>query len=424
MGKSTFVRCCLLADEKHHGSAPRVGDGDGGSCTKETSVYDSCLGSVIVDVPGYDDTELDFEPHDIGSLASFEIAKRGIKHIRVAVFESYAEAANQLLNSVKNIQLAFGKAVLSSVLVIMSKGDMVSNQVRAKKLRKTREIMKRAGIKYGPFEWQGTGLDNRAMQAQLEKLRAFISTVPVVSTVQLEDLETQIKARAQELWKSQKLVEKDHSYTTDQVKIEKREAVEMQDHVVKGVEKYTDTYTDVEMDREEYDSDVPAVESYEMKEMRPVAYETTEKVDESYTAYEDDSDDNGLGYAVGNLLSNVFFGEDKRRRQKQVVQTRKVDKAVIKVKQVEHVTTQQRLVTKTKKKARWVPRRVQKERELVRDTFEIEKRAVKVEKDVPVKTQATKTDKVKVKLPLEKFLPQAREEVIAQARRQYSAGKI
>jgi hypothetical protein len=213
-GKTT-AQCQLLKYESDECGA--VGDGTGKSVTMQPSILSSKIG-MLVDTPGNRDTELRFTNEAAGRLISLEVAAANITQVKFMVFDSMANDAMHLKNTLEDLLTAFGPCVTKGVVVIASKANLRPGPNGASRLALMRDAMAEQGLQE-LVAWPGPKSDEGAVMS----LEASLRRVPAVKIADLEDLWQRQRKHAVELWQAQPLltkfvdVEVDESYVIERV---------------------------------------------------------------------------------------------------------------------------------------------------------------------------------------------------------------
>ena len=243
MGKSSTI--LKLMSSQGNVNQPSVSKGKGKSCTKTAEIYSTEVG-VMMDLPGYDDTDLEYLPDDIAELASVKLAEVGVQGIRFLLFDSLADSTIQLRTSVAQLVAAYGSRIKNSIIVIASKKDRADDDELDGRIEELKTTMSDLGIGKELVTWQNKKIDDNAFRAQVMLLKQAISRVDVVTTDQLEDLNDRVDKRAIELHEKQvpelqkKIISVEESYVEEW----EEEEPYTEQHV--ELENYTEIYSDEE----------------------------------------------------------------------------------------------------------------------------------------------------------------------------------
>ena len=121
MGKSLLVNRLIArsgsgggTNQIHHlRTLAPVGTGHGKSTTTDVTLYPStCLGPVV-DVPGYEDSELRFEPANVGAALPVNLVSHSVTKLKVLVLESLADSTMQLRATLEQLVLALWGCALA-----------------------------------------------------------------------------------------------------------------------------------------------------------------------------------------------------------------------------------------------------------------------------------------------------------------------
>ena len=235
MGKSSTI--LKLLSSTSNVNQPSVSQGNGKSCTKSAEIYDTEVG-IMMDLPGYDDTDLEYSPKEIAELASVKLAEIGVQGIRFLLFDSLADSTIQLRNSVLQLVAAYGDRIKKSIIVIASKKDRADDDELNGRIEELKITMEDLGIGEELVLWQNKKIKDIDFQSQVMLLKQAISKVDLVTTDQLEDLNSRVEMRAQKLHDKQipeiqtKIVSIEETYVVERKEMEpyKIEYVVMKDY--------------------------------------------------------------------------------------------------------------------------------------------------------------------------------------------------
>lgn len=202
-GKSTLV--AFLAEE---GVPVPTGDGDGESVTVDTTLYWSPkLGHWLLDVPGINDSMLRFTNQEAGKRVALGVARAGVRRVKFLVLDSLGNDSLQLRNTLVEFVTAFGRPMLPSVVVVPSKADRCPQESMAKRVSTMQEIGRKLGINQ-VVVWQNSSISYDGKQGQLGELKRALEQTPDGQIHELEDLQTRVQTRAQKLYESAPMQQK------------------------------------------------------------------------------------------------------------------------------------------------------------------------------------------------------------------------
>jgi len=180
------------------GESVSVGDGTGESVTEATMLRRSEIG-LLMDTPGINDSKMRFTNAEAGRKVAVEVYDQNVKRVKVIVVESLANDAIGLAKTFSELDEAFGKSILKSVVVLATKADKCKGADRDKRLKAIKDIVqKHSGTDV--VVWQNEGYSKPyGYQAQLQELKAALERVPGCATRDIEDIEKRVERRAMEL---------------------------------------------------------------------------------------------------------------------------------------------------------------------------------------------------------------------------------
>lgn len=193
---TTFRRLC--GEKNLAGESVSVGDGTGESVTEATMLRRSEIG-LLMDTPGINDSKMRFTNAEAGRKVAVEVYDQNVKRVKVIVVESLANDAIGLAKTFSELDKAFGKSILKSVVVLATKADKCKGADRDKRLGAIKDIVqKHSGTDV--VVWQNEGYSKPyGYQAQLQELKAALERVPGCATRDIEDIEKRVERRAMEL---------------------------------------------------------------------------------------------------------------------------------------------------------------------------------------------------------------------------------
>ena len=212
--------------------AQQVGDGSGESVTVDPVLQQSQIG-LVVDTPGLDDSLHRFTNEEAGMKVAVAVVAEAAK-VKVVVFESLASDSMRLRNTLAHLTASLGEGILKATVVLMTKADRMQGDgnLRVERIRQTcREF----GIQEAVL-WQNVGIDEAGRQQQLQKLREALARLQGIATKDIENLNTRIEQRAQQLCDDALPVKKtiQETYTEDELRDET-----FAEHYVEFVDKVT-----------------------------------------------------------------------------------------------------------------------------------------------------------------------------------------
>ncbi|CAK9082185.1 Uncharacterized protein SCF082_LOCUS39076 [Durusdinium trenchii] len=196
-GKSTLICQCRQHDED---PCPEVGDGSGESQTSDISMWQTTFGFTL-DTMGLGDSLLRFSKEEIGKLVAAgisSVAAANIKRVKFLVFESMANDALHLRNTLLNLFTAFGEEVRNGIVVIASKPNLRQGRAGVQRLVLMQQVMAEQGLRELVL-WRGPEKD----QESVEELKAALGRVSSAEISALDDLWDRVNRRAQELFEQQ-----------------------------------------------------------------------------------------------------------------------------------------------------------------------------------------------------------------------------
>lgn len=199
MGKSTFINM-ILSD----GQCPAaIGDGSGESTTRDVTVYKTRLGMMVVDCPGYDDTDLLIGMEDIGMHVAIALTTTQVATVKFLVFDSVAHSSIQLEKTLLELFTAFGDRCRSSIVVIASKRDQVNERILDARLNKLRHHMTNVDIGNSLVTWKSVNISETEFEGQLRLLTYMLAKVSSTPSTELQILTGRIKEKAMEMFSDQ-----------------------------------------------------------------------------------------------------------------------------------------------------------------------------------------------------------------------------
>ena len=299
MGKSTTISKLICDQER---KTPVISKKSGKSCTKDVEIYQTIVGPMM-DLPGYDDTDLELDAEDVAKLLSIKLTESRTEGVRFLVFESVADSTIQLRASVAELVKAYGKSVKGSIVVIATKMDLADEDDLPDRLKNIKDDMLELGIGEDLVTWQNKKISDDLFSDQVTLLRQIILKKKIVCTKQLEELTTRISKRAQELYDSQSPKIDTKMVVIDEIYNEKREVI------VEYLEQYT--------------KKVPVEESYKVEEKydiikgrwHPIAKLGVSLISLGVTA--------AFGVGEGHNKEKTRWITESRIVQKDIIKTRK-----------------------------------------------------------------------------------------------------
>lgn len=178
------------------GESRPVGDGSGESVTADAFVASSMLGKVV-DTPGLQDSRL-LTDEEAAETMAMAVVEAGVPLVKFVVFESLANDSMQVGNTLFKLAAVCGKGVLKSIVVALTKADMVSNHL----LEGRKELRQRRCQEFGISEivmWQNKAINEEGLTDQLLALQQKLARVPGTSMERIERLHEAVAHRAVEL---------------------------------------------------------------------------------------------------------------------------------------------------------------------------------------------------------------------------------
>ena len=186
----------------------RVGSGDGLSCTKVSTalVFPDRwhLFEVIScdDIPGFNDTGLQITNGKIMETLRMRVAGLSGKQVNaLLVFQSLASDRINLAKTLQRVQEKFGPESLRSVIVMLTKSDLISAKFLKLKMGTIEEITNAHNIPY--VIWVNNSPDYKVpeeqMQQQIDRLRSALQQVQSYPVTDLKLFEEQVEIEAQRL---------------------------------------------------------------------------------------------------------------------------------------------------------------------------------------------------------------------------------
>lgn len=228
MGKSTFVN--MACGQK----VAATGDGYGESTTKQVRAYKSRLG-LLVDCPGYDDSDLEINIEDLAQHVAIVLIEIGATSVKFLVFESLTDGAIQLQKSILEMINAFGVMCKSSVVVVASKCDLVSAKVVEHRVTNIRKYMRIAEVGDLLVQWKSENINEADYEKQFNHIEDTLASVRPISLKEIDILSDRIERKAAELFDSQP--------RTKEVSFEESYAVDYQ-----TMECHTEPYIDIKIE--------------------------------------------------------------------------------------------------------------------------------------------------------------------------------
>ncbi|CAB9521429.1 expressed unknown protein [Seminavis robusta] len=210
VGKSSFVNLLLDQRGDQHMARALVGTGNGQSVTTDACLYQVSRFN-LADMGGYGDTLLRFTPDEMAARASVKLAGESISAVQVLLFESVCNDTMNVLISLAKLVEGFGEKVVNSVLVVATKTDAVSERRLNQRLEVIKEALQKAGIPQDRLVlWRNEDFeDDDTVERQIQELEDALSYVSPVRFDHLQNLNTRITERAQELCDNQETLYKD-----------------------------------------------------------------------------------------------------------------------------------------------------------------------------------------------------------------------
>eukprot|EP01062_Namystynia_karyoxenos_P028408 TRINITY_DN21525_c0_g1_i1.p1 TRINITY_DN21525_c0_g1~~TRINITY_DN21525_c0_g1_i1.p1 ORF type:complete len:364 (+),score=121.30 TRINITY_DN21525_c0_g1_i1:83-1174(+) len=217
VGKSTTIGN-MMGDRRQ--PKPRVGDGDGESCTLNVNTYDTDFGK-LVDTPGWPDSKLRFSHDQWAMSVAAAAAAQNARQIKFIICECLSDSAIALCSIGQELVKALGPKVLPGVVILCTMADRVKGEQRELRLSAIRQAAKQCGIPQEIVLWQNKDVDLQGMQHQMKALQdALLRTTGTVPD-QLQTITQRAEHRAKQLCRAQETYKK-----TEALKYREKEAVQ------------------------------------------------------------------------------------------------------------------------------------------------------------------------------------------------------
>jgi hypothetical protein len=210
-GKSSFINFIS------GGKTMKVGDGSGKSCTYEISsvafpdrwgFFEGNSELLCFDVPGFHDTGMHLTNSGISKQIKDRLVGLDSRSLdALLVFQSIAESSIALGDTLSRAETSFGPGILQSIIVIITKSDLVAPKAISMRMQTIKELCDRYNIPYvkwvnypddmGTEESPGGELKN-----QITELRNILRSLRPFPIMQIDEYDRLVREKAQRLMDS------------------------------------------------------------------------------------------------------------------------------------------------------------------------------------------------------------------------------
>lgn len=224
-GKSTFIKLAADLGDAHIAT----GDGSGRSCTGEPGLYPKTRIGLLMDTPGYNDTECRFNNTAAGLMVASLLIQHGITKVKFILVNSLVDMAQSLPQTLREFNLVFPDA-MGSALVLATQVDKVMPQ---EDVPLKWDQLKKSCSKFGiatQMKWRSfkdpeqTPLDNIDLDTQFGNLNDRMTKLQPYAPKKAGYLEERIKQKMDDLQKEHGKVQEDQTQDVDEQYISEYES--------------------------------------------------------------------------------------------------------------------------------------------------------------------------------------------------------
>jgi len=204
-GKSTFINVLNGSD------TAATGVDDGESVTVNMNAIEvenphllEGKKVVLIDAQGLGDSKLKATDDEISDrITCFALEKIQGNDLRsILVFESLANDTIKLRDTLQKLENAFGSRAKQSVLVLITKSDLITRDRLEKRLPKVKEVCNLFGLKY--MLWDNKVNDSEKISGvkldqQIQELNAKLKQIQPFGLGHLKNIRVEVEERAKEL---------------------------------------------------------------------------------------------------------------------------------------------------------------------------------------------------------------------------------
>lgn len=215
-GKSTFLDRVLHENETFR---PKTGTGKGDSITRASHLYETTLIGPVLDVPGWNDTELLVDSALIAKQAALILAEGDVSSVRFLLFDSLSESSVQIRPTLEQLVQAFGGNAKDSVVVVACKLDRADEDELQDRLITMEETMEQCNIGNKLVLWKSKNLSAREWNDQLDELRLALHSKMPTTLIDIQDLKSRVLERAEKLYREQQPEMLEHKDKTTEPRV-------------------------------------------------------------------------------------------------------------------------------------------------------------------------------------------------------------
>ena len=204
-GKSSFIN--LLSGFY----SLQVGTGDGISTTLEVqevkapdrfNLFPEGAEVRFLDVPGYGDSDIRLMDEQISESIKYRLVGMDSRKLDVLfVFQSIAESTMSLRSTFVHAEEMFGPSILQSIIVVLTKGDLVAPAMLEKRIRIVDNICRPKHIPYITWADNSTDsiIDEEQLKKQLADLKAALTLLKSYEMTEMQAYEGKVEQSAREM---------------------------------------------------------------------------------------------------------------------------------------------------------------------------------------------------------------------------------